>query len=306
MITERERLTHGLSRAQLGTRRFLAGLRLSSLAALISSVTIFALVLVSSVFITDSRFGRLLAEVSSTTHGWIAEQLVYPLLALGLMWLVFLRDGLRWKDLGWNLPDLVGAMIVTVLLWVFVQASVWMAGIAEGRPVALHFAWRGQEGAPLAGFGAQLFGNALTEETLFRGYVLPQVFLRIARVASANVALVVAFLGITAFAALLHVPVLVHEGGLTGEALASVLSWTAMFEAVLALVFLVTRNLFVRVGLHASWNAMPELFDAPGAHYERAWWLGVILLVSGWMIHNCLSSATRRDLCRGSGRSGTS
>lgn len=198
------------------------------------------------------------------------------------MWLVFsLLGGLRWTDVGWRASALVPALIVVGLFWLGSQGSLWFAYEAYGGEPTWGWRWRGQGGSVLAGLHAQLLGNSLVEETLFRGFLLPQVYLRFAPSRS-MVALIVALLATLVLSVLIHVPNYVYEGQLVGVELREALFFVFRFQLALALVFLVTRNLFICVGLHAVWNARPTLIDASWQHLDWSWWFWTGLLLVGW------------------------
>ncbi len=285
MQSESEALKRGVAALLDDVCDFLSSFRLASWPTTVAAMAAFCSVLILSNFAIATAAGRFIDSLYGATGGWIGPQLVYPLCALGLMWLAFSRlGGLSWNDLGWRRSALIQAITVVVAFWLCTQGSLWIVSALRGDVPTWRWRWRGQGGAVLAALNAQLLGNSLAEETLFRGYLLPQAYLRVARVSRRRVALIAGLLAPLALSVLIHVPRLVYEEKIVGADLIESMFWTFWFGIALALVFLVTRNLFICVGLHAVWNARPTMIEASWQHLDRAWWVWVAMLIIGWAL----------------------
>lgn len=274
---------------------FLESFRVTSWLTMITATSAFVVVLVGSHFIAAAPIGRMIDDMHAVTNGWITPQLVYPMISLGLVWLAFFRIGhLRCSDVGWRASSVIPAAVTTVGFWMCIQGSLWLRDLVEGQEPTWTWRWRGQ-GSVLAALNAQLIGNSLTEETLFRGCLLPQLYLRLARVTRRSGALAVALLAPLALSVVIHLPRLVDEEELAGASLNEALFWTLRFGLLLSLVFLVTKNLFLCVGLHSLWNARPVLIAAPWQNIELAWWVWTTLLLMGWsLISNSRATQSRQ------------
>ncbi len=153
-----------------------------------------------------------------------------------------------------------------------------------GQELRWGWQWRGRDGSALASLLDQLIGTSFVEETFFRGFLLPQVFLRASRLWRKGLSLGVAFLISLALFVVSHVPRLLSEADLAGGSMTESLFWTVRFGSILTLTFLVTRNLFVCVGLHSLWNARPTLIEAPWQSIDRIWWALTFALLIGWWL----------------------
>jgi len=177
----------------------------------------------------------------------IGYAILLPLVVGGLL---FLLGRLRPRDVGLRGRDLPAAIKSTLVLWAVVNLCEAAARIG-------HFDFDAQWAHPLGLIGqwiAQIFGNALYEEILYRGFLTVQLallFERLGRAKSLLLGLVIA----QAIFASIHIGLLLNLG----------LSWTAIAGAMpelflagvaLAMVYLVTGNLLIAVGVHA-------LVDAP-------------------------------------------
>jgi membrane protease YdiL (CAAX protease family) len=260
---------------------WVAGMRRATWLTSVGATLAFSVVLVSSNITADGPIGTFVDDLSHRTNGWITAQLVHPALALGLMWLVFIRIGhLRGADVGWRTSALAPAFVTVVAFWLCSQASLWLLETLRRHHPPWGLRWRGGEDQVFAALTVQLLGNALAEETLFRGYLLPQLYLRLARVERKGVALAVTLSVTLILSAALHVPRYVMEGA-TGSALIEAMIFVLWFGLALSFAYLVTHNLFVCIGLHAVWNARLTLIPSPWQSIDTMWAICTVLLMVG-------------------------
>lgn len=201
--------------------------------------------------------------------------------------LVFAWAGLRPRDVGLRAGDLGVGLAVTLLVWACIQ----LVGVAQGG-WRVDDAWH-EPGGPgrLLGRGVeQLFGNALHEEIVFRGFLLPQLFGVLTRRGGSRFAsAVLALLLSQAFFASLHLPHrLAHD--VVGAELLGSLTRVFVSGVVLALVYLATGNLFVAVGLHALYNHPLAL--APVSRGDAR---AVIVVAAALAIAGCWVARRRRS-----------
>ena len=219
-------------------------------------------------------------EVELATAGLVSTQLVLPLIALAVVAIPIFGFGrLRANDVGWRRSALLPAAASTVLVWTTMQFFLYLHAVAVGERPVPHRDWPEGQLAALLG---QLGGTALLEETLFRGYLLPQFFLAGTRALRPWLAMVVAVLASLFLFVLSHLPRYLDEAAILEGTLTDHLLWTLGFGAILTLVFLVTRNVFVCIGLHALYNARPVLVDADWQRVNCIWWVLSALLVLVW------------------------
>lgn len=195
---------------------------------------------------------------------WFAEQKLYrplyqatagllsPALQVGLpsviLYVAMLRlGGLRGADFGWRRGHLRAAAVATSLVWLI---SNVVAVLANFDTLALDEALAQR---PLVAAGrllGQLFGNALLEETLYRGFCLVQ-FLLLLR----GRPWLAALLSAICFA-VPHIPNRIYLDGYA-DAGDVVFDMTQLLCSglFLAWVYLRTRNLWWLVGLHSLANA---------------------------------------------------
>jgi hypothetical protein len=207
--------------------------------------------------------GSAFAPIVQASGGWVNGTLLINLLALLVVigGLLMRWGGLRGYDLGLLPQRLPAALLVTGVVWLVAQAAHAAFGLLADGDLALHPAWM-QVGAPvlLGSLLSQLLGTALFEEIAYRGFLLPQAYLRLARYVPAPVLrLALALLLSQVLFALLHIPNRLYLGTplpLLLPDLAALLLWGCLY----AVIYLKTDNLFLAVGVHALANAPTTLF----------------------------------------------
>lgn len=221
----------------------------------------------------------LFAPVARLSGGWVQPTLVAALVAFACAAPLLLAAGrMRLADMGWRGADLrVGAALLLALF-----ALLQLQALAGGAPAALAPAWSERGAARVLGaLIAQLLGTALLEETLFRGVLLPQTYMRLAgrmRPAWALAAAVLVSQGLFALAHLPNRAMLGVEGG----ALLQDLGMLFFVGLLFSLVYLATGNLFVPVALHALFNAPVLLVPGSDAAARSALLVCTLLLVVPW------------------------
>jgi uncharacterized protein len=197
-----------------------------------------------------------LSPVSSATLGLVnatlQANLFYIVVVIG--GLLFLVGRMPPADVGWRRETLPAAIVYTLLLWAAANLLMVAVAAAKGLPLAFNESWA-KPGVTrtIGAFLAQIFGNALCEETIFRGFLTIQVMLLL-RPLGKSVAVITAVVLVQAFFASIHIPMLLNHGT----------SWTDILEALpmlflagvmFAVIYLATGNLFVAVGGHALVDA---------------------------------------------------
>jgi len=216
---------------------------------------------------TQPLWGPWMWEVYSATGGLITPTLLLnlPRLALGLL-LVFGLARLRPADLGLSRCALLVGVGVLAGAWALVQALGLAQALASGRPLRLDPALRAFGGLAFLGpLLAQVLGNALHEEVVYRGALLGQAWRRaLGRwPCQPSLALGVALLLSQSAFALMHLPIRLLWEGMDPARLLMNLLLMGGVGCALGLIFLVTGSLPAVVAFHALLNAPSALVDAP-------------------------------------------
>ena len=109
---------------------------------------------------------------------------------------------------------------------------------------------------------SQLFGNALQEEIVWRGFVFVQLFLFL-KGRRTKRPLLTSLLISQTFFALLHIPFQLITRGSSLAALPFWILATGVAGVIFAVLYIKTQNLFVSVGFHALFNEPTQLFAPP-------------------------------------------
>ena len=204
-------------------------------------------------------------------------------------------------DLGWRARDLLPAAGVTFALWLTMQLATLVAARVAGTALVAQPGWSMQAfgGLMLGPLLAQLVANALMEELNFRGFLWPQLALRLKGRLREPVALVVAALASQAVFALMHVPIRLY-GGADAATLATMLINLFAIGLVFCLIYAYTRNLFIVVGYHALLNTPTMLYTPVGPAPQVVATVAVLALVAAcaWHRHRGARKAGTSDAAR--------
>lgn len=221
--------------------------------------------LLVSLIILLFRTGAL-TPVTDATAGLINRSLLGNALPLLLVVgiLILRLGGLRARDIGLIRAQLPFAIAVTAGIWALVQViQVGSALLVDGR-VQLAAQWSGWGSTAVVGtLLGQLFGNALYEELVYRGFLFTQLLLLLHRWwPAATWRPGIAALLISQFLfAVRHIPG-ATAAGMGALDLGLDLTRLTIIGILLALLYVRTGNLFIVIGVHALMNAPMALVDS--------------------------------------------
>ncbi|MDX2139502.1 MAG: type II CAAX endopeptidase family protein [Chloroflexota bacterium] len=214
---------------------------------------------VNLLLFANGTFHPLLAWTSGMVGGTLVVNAVLLVILIGGICLWFGR--LRPYDVGWIPAHLGAGALATLALWAAAQVIHVLSGWLTHGQIAL--------APPLAAGGAvvllgllmgQVFGNALFEELAYRGFLFPQLYLRIHGDGQQPWLrfLLTLLISQTIFA-LVHIPNRLYLGMTISEIIPD-LALLTVWGVLFTLIYLRTDNLFLVVGIHALGNAPTTLF----------------------------------------------
>lgn len=217
----------------------------------------------------------LLTPLQSRTGGLVTVTLLANLLLMLIVFpVIFLRGKLKAKDLalvparGTGPSSIAVGLLWTGITWLIVHAACLLAVLMGFGSMQINDRWLTPTGVEWLGrmFG-QFFGNAFYEEVLFRAFLIPQLLLLFKkrnRKWSWERCLLLALLASQLAFALTHIPHRIHNGTYSG--VASFLAdqtFLLLAGLLFASVFLLSRNIYAAIGVHALVNFTPMLIVAP-------------------------------------------
>jgi membrane protease YdiL (CAAX protease family) len=166
---------------------------------------------------------------------------------------------LRFHDFGWIGARLVPGLVTIAVLWIAMQLVEVVSGLATKGQIQLSPTLRSGGWTTVVGvLIGQALGTAPAEETWFRGFLLPQLQIRLGHLNPAP-ALGLAIVASQAAFALYHLPnLLLGNSGVVGTTALDITSQLGIDFAVgvlLAGIYIRTGNLFLLMGIHALLNA---------------------------------------------------
>jgi uncharacterized protein len=219
----------------------------------------------SAPFLQQIVFPRhWLTPVSHMTHGLVNSTLEANaiLLVAGVGGLILLGGRLTLRDLGLRTDGIGPAVCFAFVLWAWVNLFDIAYLLAVHMPMSLHSTWTKPGVLPTCGaFVAQIFGNALYEEIVFRGFLTVQVAILLRRLGKVP-ALVLGIVLTQAVFALIHVPLEIRMHH-TAAQIWPLLAQLFQTGVALAVIYLATNNLLIAVGAHALSNSIMLIFADP-------------------------------------------
>jgi membrane protease YdiL (CAAX protease family) len=201
---------------------------------------------------------RSVAELVLASRGLVDLTLVTAAVIALLVVAVLVVSGVPLRELGLRSRDLPHALTLLVVLYGALQLAIVLTALVCGDRVVLA---RNDPRAAIGGFVAQLFGNALVEEAVFRGFLLRQLLIRARRRGGLR-----AIVAATAIAAVLfalwHIPVRIHQG-YRGLDLVATLVIVALGAVLASYLYVRSGNLLILVVLHTLFNDQAPLFVSP-------------------------------------------
>lgn len=232
------------------------GLRLPTRQVPLAAVALYLAAHAVFVVAVNLGFQARLPGLDTLTANWLG-------LALLVGGLLFAAFGLRPADVGLRGRDLPGGVAFTLAYFALLQAGLLGYAALSGAEVVNDWARTGSATAAYL-LLSQLLGNALYEEIVFRGFLLPQLTLKLRRLGAA-LALGTAVVVSQAAFSLAHVPNRLWVTGLPAAELPGALLQLFAMGLFFALLYLLTGNLFAVVGVHALNNAPMLHLAADGA-----------------------------------------
>lgn len=234
----------------------------------------------------------LLSPIQTGTRGLITVTLVANLLFMAVVFpVIFLVGKLKAKDLalvpalGFGPSSIAVGLMWTAVAWLLVHGVTLIMVLAGWGPLEWNGLWLTPTGVEWLGRSiGQFFGNAFYEEVVFRAFLIPQFLLAIKkrnRKMGWGRCLLYALLVSQLIFAMTHIPHRINNGVYSGAA--SVVAdqlFLLIAGLLLSAVFLLSRNLYAAVGVHALVNFTPMLIQSPAAEVNLAAYLVIPVILA--------------------------
>ena len=230
----------------------------------------------------------LLHEMRTFTGGIIHQTFFgYVILALMTGFFICYLGGLRAKDFAMFKNKVLPAIGYIVAGWMLIQITPLLNGYSfEILP-----AWS-EDGYSARKFSrfltGQLFSNALYEELFFRGLLISQFTLLFRKKYSMTMAIILAVICSQIIFALGHIPHRIVNGIPLAESITRVFFYGIIFASF----FLLTKNIFATAGVHALWNASPNIFDHSISKFGAE---GLLIILFSILLCKCIYRRYNRE-----------
>ena len=191
--------------------------------------------------------------INSTFQAYVLEAIVMALLLCNL-------GGLRAKDFALFAKKILPAIGLTLFVWGMIQAIP----LLEGQALQIDSDWDNLAAARhrfSEFFMSQLFGNALYEELFFRALLISQFAILFMKKCTSTRAILLAIICSSIIFALGHISHRLNSGNAIEVVLLHSMPKLFFAGLMFTVIFLLTKNIFVAVGVHALANASPNIFE---------------------------------------------
>jgi uncharacterized protein len=204
-----------------------------------------------------------LSVIAKSTNGWINETLAANLFGLVLEVVIFLCmiAKLSLRDLGLTKKKLFAGMIGTLLFWIAINMVDLGMTLLTHSSLSFNSDIFRNSNVVFAELLGQIFGNALLEEVLFRGFLLVQIYLLLKKVNNNTSRILYAmFISQSIFAAI-HIPNRIYSG-LVGLDFVYDFIILVILGVIFSLLYVLTKNLFFVIGVHSLMNVQIMFWDS--------------------------------------------
>jgi uncharacterized protein len=249
------------------------------------AVDFFLTIFINQVVQQSDVFASFFAAINNATGGLITSNLLnqLPGLLIIVFGIFFWWAKLRPRDLGLIGAQIASAILLTLLIWLIAQILVALYSVLTTGSIHSHPDWTNFRPTVVLGWLlGQVFGIALFEEVRYRGFLLAQFYLKPQRFSSHWRIIFATFAALLVFT-LLHIPNRIMMGYAASELVPELLivfGW-GLF---LTIIYLVTRNLFITIGVHALINEPTLLFEAGFAPQIAVALAAVGVLAASWCL----------------------
>lgn len=221
------------------------------------------------------------------TNGLIHPVLLYTLISLAIVcFIIFGWARLKPREVGCLRTALKPALMFLFGFWFVAQGCFALLSLFRTGTLEWNITW-GQGWPAVVGlFIAYLFGTAIYEELAFRGFMLPQFYLKLGGSPENQTRkhLVYAILASQIVFSLVHIPRLIYDGANLGL-ISARLGICLFLGVIMALLYIRTSNLFLIVGIHALIDTNTSLLNGIEDPVEHAiYTVLMILLLIIWPV----------------------
>ena len=208
--------------------------------------------------------------------GWLENLVTFGSLLVVAVAVLYGLGRLSPADLGLGRKKLVQGLVTIGAVWGLNQVLAAALALASTGTVEVAPAWTTTGVGPTLLWTAVIFlTTALFEEIAFRGFLFPQLYLKLH--GSHRARFWIALLASQVLFAVAHIPGHLFIRHLSGPPLWTQVALQGVSGVLLLLVYLRTRNLWIAVGLHGLANAPTPLVSG-----TMSWEIPLLVLLVGW------------------------
>jgi len=215
------------------------------------------------------------------TKGLIHPILLYDLISIAILVIILFGWGhLKPREVGCLKKALKPALLFFLGFWIVAQGCFAVLSWIGTGTLEWNIAWQQGWIAVIGLLIAHLLGTGVYEELAFRGFMLPQFFLKFGGSPENQTRrhIFYAILVSQIVFSLGHIPTLISAGANSGFIIAR-LGICLFLGIIMALLYMRTCNLFLVIGIHALIDTNTSLFSNIEDSVEAAVYVALMILV---------------------------
>lgn len=204
-----------------------------------------------------------LSVIAMSTDGWINETLAANLFGLLIEVIIFLCfiAKVSPRDLGLQKGKLLSGIMGTFLFWIAISIVDLLLTLLTHSSLSFNSNIFRNSNVVFGELLGQIFGNALLEEVLFRGFLLIQIYLLLQKINSNTSRIVYAMLLSQSIFAAIHIPNRIYSGFVGMDFVYDFIT-LVILGVIFSLLYVLTKNLFFVIGVHSLMNVQLTFWDS--------------------------------------------
>jgi uncharacterized protein len=207
----------------------------------------------------NGYFGPIIKMLNGWVNATLAANFIGILFEVVIILIIIGR--LSPRDLGIKREKLLSGFLGTLLFWLIINIFLFLIAMLTNIKLKFNNEIVSNPNMVFGTLFGQLFGNALLEEIVFRGFLFVQIYLLLTKIKKEKVRILGSVLLSQFIFAIIHIPNRIYRG-LVGVEYFFDFIQLVIIGIILSYIYFATRNIFFVIGIHSLINYQPMLWNS--------------------------------------------
>jgi membrane protease YdiL (CAAX protease family) len=200
--------------------------------------------------------------ITKITNGWVNATLAANFIGFlfEVVIILMIIGRLSPRDLGIKREKLLSGFLGTLLFWLTINIFEFLIALFSNIKLEFNNEIVSNPNMVFGTLFGQLFGNALLEEIVFRGFMFVQIYLLLTNIKKEKVRILGAVLLSQLIFAVIHIPNRIYSGLVGVEYVFDFIQLVIM-GIIFSYIYFATKNLFFVIGIHSLINYQAMLWN---------------------------------------------